>query len=184
MGCDCRNTRSVCGPTSFADGSSAEGIPTSKLNRCGSGRGLRRLPKPGRGSISRNKVTRNLSLDHVGHYASRYQGTVSLGNKHYSAVQRTCPSPFKLQRRTVGGPFSLVAALRFDRAPGQIHVVRSLISDNPTVVNSVDVVRWFAGSSVNLAHLLFHRMAGLHCIGPRSPAHLISPSTSSSRRRR
>lgn len=69
-------------------------------------------------------------------------------------------------------PVFLVVALRIDRVPEQIHVVRSLISDDPSVVSSVDVVRWFTGLGTTPAHLLFYRMEGLLCIGLRSLARL------------
>jgi len=62
------------------------------------------LPKPGCGSVPGRQVTRRPICSSIT-YASRYQGTVSLGNEHYSAVQRTCLSPFKPQRRTVRGLF-------------------------------------------------------------------------------
>jgi hypothetical protein len=40
----------------------------------------------------------------------------------------------------------VVVARRIERVLGQIHVVRSLISENPSAVNSVDVVRVLANT--------------------------------------
>ena len=168
-----------------------ETIPPLKAsrtpNQCGSSRGWRKFPKPGSGSVPGRRGGQSIPR-------SRWPLRVSIslsGVPWYllltNAIQPCRGHAYHRSNRSAEqfvAYFSLAVALRYDKVPGQTHVVRSLISDNPTVVNSVDAVRWFTGSSVTPVHLLFHRMVGLPCIGPRSPVHLISPSTSSSRRRR
>ena len=78
----------------------------------------------------------------------------------------------------------LAVTPRTDRVSEQIHVVRSLISDDPSVVNSVDVVCRATNPDMTPIHFVVYRMAGPPYIGLRSPVHLISRSTSSSRRQR
>jgi len=131
-------------------------------------------------------VTRNLPFDRIDHYASRYLVSHLLvtDTAQVYTIQPTCPLPFKLQRRTVSVSFPLVVTLKTERLPEQIHVVRSLISEDSSIVNSVDIVRWVTDPDITPLHFAPYRMAGLPCIGLRYPAHLILHSTSSSRRRR
>jgi len=78
----------------------------------------------------------------------------------------------------------LAIAFQIDWVSGQIHVVRSLISDDPSVVNSLDIVRGVIDTDNTPIYSVSNRMAELLCTGLRFPAHLISRSTSSSRRRK
>jgi len=55
-------------------------------------------------------------------------------------IRRICLSPFKPQRRTVSALFSSVVTLGTEKLPEQTHVVRSLISEDSSIVNSVDIV--------------------------------------------
>lgn len=106
-------------------------------------------------------------------YASRYRGTVSLrhgGNAYHRSNSSTEQSV----------SFFLFAS-ELTTVPEQIHVVRALISESSSVLNSVDVVRVPVNTDKRPAHTGSFRMVELHFIGLPSQGHLILHSISSNR---